>query len=212
MRTRPGLRVRRCVSSRGSAIGMRGRTAGERCCGAEEEEAHGGAERAIAADGERRAARDRAGEVAELHRRGPEAGHGRPELGRRGKGERARDQRARPREERGAREKSRAHGRHPSAQVRREQSVTARRTASSDKSSPRFAPDKAPAGEVAGDVGAGREGEQAARELRGGPVRLGEERACVDERSRPGGVGEQLGRQPACKSTVGERGASAGGP
>ena len=41
--------------------------------------AHRGAERAVAAGGERRAGSDRAGEVAELHRRGAEAGHGRPQ-------------------------------------------------------------------------------------------------------------------------------------
>ena len=41
--------------------------------------------------------------------------------------------------------------------------------------------------------------------LRGGAVRLGEQRAGVDERSRPGRVREQLGGEPARKRAVCER-------
>ena len=74
----------------------------------EEERAHGGTERAVAADGERGTAGDRAGEVAELHRRGPEARHGRSDLGRRRECERARDEGAAAGDDGRAREESRA--------------------------------------------------------------------------------------------------------
>jgi hypothetical protein len=76
----------------------------ERRRSAEEKHAHGRPECAVTAHGERRPARDRADEVAELHRRGPQAHHGRANLGRGGEGECARDKRAPSGDERGDRE------------------------------------------------------------------------------------------------------------
>ena len=159
---------------------------------------------------ERRTACDRAGEVAELHRRRAEAGHGRPQVRRSGERERARDQRARAGGKRGGREEGCARS---GVRTRKPEEAVGDGEADGeqDEESPWFVSDEAPEGQIAGDVCTRRDREQAPRQPGGGPVRFGEERARVDERSRPGGVREQLGRQPSCEAAVAERGASACG-